>query len=88
MQACIGKVRKLAKLSTDSKTEIEAFEARLAEAAAERRAEEEAAQAAEVHAAVTVGRPAGAQAAASGSPAGAGDPRMETGCDGQAEGKD
>ena len=88
MQACIGKVKKLAKLSTDSKVEIEAFEARLAEAAAERRAEEDAAEAAEVHAAAAAGRPAGAQAAASGSPTGAGDTRMDTGCDGQAEGRD
>ena len=87
MQACIGKVKKLVKLSTDSKMEIEAFEARLAEAAAERQAEEEAAQAAEVHAAAMAGRPADAQAAASGSPAGAGDPRKDTGYDGQAEGK-
>ena len=86
IQACIGKVKKLAKLSTDSKAEIEAFEARLAEAAAERRAEEEAAQAAEGHAAAMAGRPAGAQAAASGSPAGAEDARVDTGCDGQAEG--
>ena len=87
MQACIGKVKKLAKLSSDSKMEIEAFEARLAEAAAERQAEEEAAQAAEVHAAALVGRPAGAQAAACDSPAGGGDPRQATGYDGHAEGK-
>ena len=87
MQACIGKVKKLAKLSTDSKTEIEAFEARLAEAAAERRAEEDAAQAAEVHAAAIASEPAGEQGAASGSPAGTGDARVDAGCDGQAEGR-